>query len=97
VKKPQRSGDVGLPGRLAAVVTQSGRLDRPVPARPSSLSNCARSPNRLGMAGISAFGDLPRPTLIYRRTGNVPAVQLLFGHTKIESWIFKGWPSPKVP
>jgi site-specific recombinase XerC len=28
-----------------------------------------------------------RPTLIYRRTGNLRAVQLLLGHTKIESTV----------
>jgi len=27
------------------------------------------------------------PTLIYRRTGNLRAVQLLLGHTKIESTV----------
>jgi len=30
------------------------------------------------------FGE-PKATLIYRRTGNLRAVQLLLGHTKIES------------
>ena len=29
--------------------------------------------------------QLLKATLIYRRTGNLRAVQLLFGHTKIES------------
>ena len=28
-----------------------------------------------------------KPTLIYRRTGNLRAVQLLLGHTKIESTV----------
>jgi len=28
-----------------------------------------------------------KATLIYRRTGNLRAVQLLFGHTKIESTV----------
>jgi integrase len=28
-----------------------------------------------------------KATLIYRRTGNLPAVQLLPGHTKIESTV----------
>jgi hypothetical protein len=28
-----------------------------------------------------------KATLIYRRTGNLPAVQLLLGHTKIESTV----------
>jgi len=28
-----------------------------------------------------------RATLIYRRTGNIRAVQLLLGHTKIESTV----------
>ena len=31
--------------------------------------------------------DEPRPLLIYRRTGNLRAVQLLLGHTKIESTV----------
>jgi site-specific recombinase XerC len=28
-----------------------------------------------------------KPTLIYRRTGNLRAVQLLLGHTKLESTV----------
>jgi len=28
-----------------------------------------------------------KATLIYRRTGNLPAVQLLLGHTKVESTV----------
>ena len=30
---------------------------------------------------------LAKPPLIYRRTGNLRAVQLLLGHTKIESTV----------
>jgi integrase len=48
------------------------------------------------LSGSEAFGLDPRlfgthslrrtkATLIYRRTGNLSAVQLLLGHTKIES------------
>ena len=33
-----------------------------------------------------AFGELRQP-LIYRRTGDLRAVQLLLGHTKIESTV----------
>jgi integrase len=41
-------------------------------------------------AGALYWGDLRRrtkATLIYRRTGNLRAVQLLLGHTKIESTV----------
>jgi hypothetical protein len=39
-----------------------------------------RSPDRL------VVGEVPNgPAVIYRRTGNLRAVQLLLGHTKVES------------
>jgi site-specific recombinase XerC len=37
------------------------------------------------MARIHSAG--PRATLIYKKTGNLRAVQLLLGHTKIESTV----------
>ena len=42
-----------------------------------------------GEAGPAGAGRLRRTkaTLIYRRTGNLRAVQLLLGHTKIESTV----------
>lgn len=46
--------------------------------------------NAVGMEG-SAYGThslrRTKPTLIYRRTGNLRAVQLLLGHTKLESTV----------
>jgi integrase len=43
-------------------------------------------------SGLRALGGAhslrrTKATLIYRRTGNLPAVQLLLGHTKIESTV----------
>ena len=46
--------------------------------------------NAVGMDGL-AYGThslrRTKPTLIYRRTGNLRAVQLLLGHTKLESTV----------
>lgn len=46
--------------------------------------------NAVGMDG-NAYGAhslrRTKPTLIYRRTGNLRTVQLLFGHTKLESTV----------
>ncbi len=46
--------------------------------------------NAVGMDG-NAYGThslrRTKPTLIYRRTGNLRAVQLLLGHTKLESTV----------
>jgi len=47
----------------------------------------------IGAIGLdpSVFGThslrRTKATLIYRRTGNLPAVQFLLGHTKIESTV----------
>jgi site-specific recombinase XerC len=47
--------------------------------------------NRQRRAGPEAVRDAftapTKATLIYRRTGNLRAVQLLLGHTKIESTV----------
>jgi integrase len=44
-----------------------------------------------GRSGLTLFGThslrRTKATLIYRRTGNLRAVQLLLGHTKIESTV----------
>ena len=51
------------------------------------------SPDGIGSIGLDPrlFGThslrRTKPTLIYRRTGNLRAVQLLLGHTKIESTV----------
>lgn len=42
---------------------------------------------RLVSEWIGSVGLDPKATLIYRRTGNLRAVQLLLGHTKIESTV----------
>jgi hypothetical protein len=49
-------------------------------------SNCVRT-NQIHRRRVlrRALGRRTKATLIYRRTGNVRAVQLLLGHTKIES------------
>jgi integrase len=67
-------------------------------SRRSELSMTTRQYARLLSEWLSAIGLDPRvygthslrrtkATLIYRRTGNLRAVQLLLGHTKIESTV----------
>jgi site-specific recombinase XerC len=44
--------------------------------------------HRIGPVAVrDTFVAAPKATLIYRRTGNLRAVQLLLGHTKIESTV----------
>jgi site-specific recombinase XerC len=44
--------------------------------------------DRKRRAGLEAIWDaFAEATLIYRRTGNLRAIQLLLGHTKIESTV----------
>jgi integrase len=77
----RRSGDYLFPNRLHA-------------SRPMTTRQYARLVrvwlNAVGMDG-NAYGThslrRTKPTLIYRRTGNVRAVQLLLGHTKLESTV----------
>ncbi|MGC9237967.1 MAG: hypothetical protein ACP5GF_13935, partial [Thiomonas sp.] len=40
-----------------------------------------------GSASIRAAHSRTKPTLIYRKTKNLRAVQLLLGHTKLESTV----------
>ena len=49
----------------------------------------AKGANVCGAGGLYGTHSLRRTkaTLIYRRTGNLRAVQLLLGHTKIESTV----------
>ena len=59
----------------------------------------SRSPCKLPLYVLNAIGGLDphvfgthslrrtKATLIYRRTGNLRAVQLLLGHTKVESTV----------
>ena len=44
-------------------------------------------PHAVERLQISLLGSLGCDELIYRRTGNLRAVQLLLGHTKIESTV----------
>ena len=66
----------------------------------AAMGRCisTRQYSRLVPSWISGIGLDPRPfgmhslrrtkaTLIYRRTGNLRAVQLLLGHTKIETTV----------
>jgi integrase len=54
----------------------------------------------IGIIGLDPrlFGTHPlrrtKATLIYRRTGNLRAVQLLLGHTKIEGTVRYAWTGP---
>jgi len=77
----RRPGDYLFPNRLHA-------------SRPMTTRQYARLVrvwlNAVGMDG-NAYGThslrRTKPTLIYRRTGNLRAVQLLLGHTKLESTV----------
>jgi site-specific recombinase XerD len=62
------------------------------------MANAWRPANTLGFSLVSSIGldsklfgthslRRTKATLIYRRTGNLRAVQLLLGHTKIESTV----------
>ena len=56
------------------------------PRGPSIDKLAAQLP--LNNCGLSGFGNMPtKATLIYRRTGNLRAVQLLLGHRKIQSTV----------
>ena len=61
-----------------------------------NMTNSPICPARVGLdwkrwtgpkAVRDAFTARTKATLIYRRTGNLRAVQLLLGHTKIESTV----------
>jgi integrase len=47
------------------------------------ISSLGLDPARYGTHSLRRT----KPTLIYRRTGNLRAVQLLLGHTKLESTV----------
>lgn len=47
------------------------------------IANIGLDPHRFGTHSLRRT----KATLIYRRTGNLRAVQLLLGHTKIESTV----------
>jgi hypothetical protein len=51
----------------------------------SGLVDQAHELVQLRVPSRSGRQPFPKATLIYRRTGNLRAVQLLLGHTKIES------------
>ena len=63
---------------------------RSTPDHATIRSSCRRVGQRIGLDPLRyATHSLRRTkaTLIYRRTGNLRAVQLLLGHTKIESTV----------
>ena len=64
-------------------------LDRPITTRQYArllsgwIAGIGLDPHLFGTHSLRRT----KPTLIYRRTGNLRAVQLLLGHTKIESTV----------
>jgi integrase len=78
------------PERAQAISCSMATAARAAALLPASMLACCRSGLPIGL-DPALFGThsmrRTKATLIYRRTGNLRAVQLLLGHTKVESTI----------
>ena len=69
---------------MPAVAVMTAHDNAPIcPAHVGVDRKCRAGPEAIW----GAFAATTKATLIYRRTGNLRAVQLLLGHTKIESTV----------
>jgi integrase len=79
--KGLRSGDLLFPSRV--------KTGQPMSTR--QYARCLRSWLRAAGLDVAAYGThslrRTKASMIYRRTGNLRAVQLLLGHTKLESTV----------
>ena len=79
---------VGINHTLAIERREGGRRRPPMPVRP--IDKCQRWVESIGFESASYGTHSTRRTKaaqIYRKTGNIRAVQLLLGHTKLESTV----------
>jgi integrase len=77
---PKKSGDFLFPGRRAGCGITTRQYARLVA---EWIGGIGSDPHPFGTHSLRRT----KPTLIYRRTANLRAVQLLLGHTKIESTV----------
>ena len=64
-----------------------GRCSNPAYFRFGSDTAERRAKISVRFAGMQPKADVPLTAIIYKATGNLRAVQLLLGHTKIESTV----------
>ena len=82
---------LAAPGSIPAISCSRADAAKAAASPPANMPACCRSGSPASVLTRRLFGThslrRTKATLIYRRTGNLRAVQLLLGHTKVESTV----------